>query len=87
MIFRNSNPYLRSSEEPKWKILSEKFGSRCFAGGWGKTNATDFALANNLKFTNVKIIDPMICAKTITGDKYLQDQANHDKIVCAEVRN
>ena len=29
----------------------------------------------------------MICAKTITGDKYLQDQANHDKIVCAEVRN
>ena len=29
----------------------------------------------------------MICAKTISGDKYLQDQANHDKIVCAEVRN
>ena len=28
----------------------------------------------------------MICAKTITGDKYLQDQANHDEIVCAEVR-
>ena len=43
-------------------------------------------LANNLRFTNVKIIDPKVCKKEIgTGDNYIQSDKNHEKIICAEV--
>ena len=74
-----------SGQKKRWEVLSDKFGSRCFVGGWGLTEGTDFALANNLKFTSAKIVDPKICAREIQGDVYLQDDANHEKVICAEV--
>ena len=43
-------------------------------------------LANNLRFTNVKIIDPKVCKKELgKGDKFIQSDKNHEKFICAEV--
>ena len=45
-------------------------------------------LANNLRFTNVKIVDPKVCKKELgTGDNFVQSEKNHEKIICAEAND
>ena len=45
-------------------------------------------LANNLRFTNVKIVDPKVCKRELgTGDNFVQSEKNHEKIICAEVND
>merc|ERR1712157_525531 len=60
---------------------------RCFVAGWGEgrtEGSASLELQNSLKFTNVKIVDPLECKRVISGDAFLADEENHKQIICAE---
>ena len=61
--------------------------NRCFVAGWGNTkNATSqFSLADTLKYTNVEIVDPVECKNAIRSDQFIQDEKNHEQIICGKV--